>query len=145
MRISDWSSDVCSSDLDIPEIGDYFKVDLGRESFIVVRNGPGDHDIAAYYNVCPHRGNRIAHGDFGSVGSDGCFRCDFHGWRFGIDGSNVEIRDEIRSEEHTSELQSLMRTPSAIYCWNKKTQDDSYNYHHHYDINDIERKHTTQI
>src|SRR3546814_898732 len=80
---------------DIPEIGDYFKVDLGRESFIVVRNGPGDHDIAAYYNVCPHRGNRIAHGDFGGVGSDGCFRCDFHGWRFGIDGSNVEIRDEI--------------------------------------------------
>src|SRR3546814_9649757 len=95
MRISDWSSDVCSSDLDIPEIGDYFKVDLGRESFIVVRNGPGDHDIAAYYNVCPHRGNRIAHGDSGSVGSDGCFRCDFHGWRFGIDGSTVEIRDEI--------------------------------------------------
>src|SRR3546814_2380209 len=45
--------------------------------------------------LSPHRGNRIAHGDFGSVGSDGCFRCDFHGWRFGIDGSNVEIRDEI--------------------------------------------------
>jgi len=79
---------------DIPEVGDYFKVELGRESFIVVRNGPNEHDIGAYYNVCPHRGNRIANADFGRVGADGCFRCDFHGWRFGVDGSNVEIRDE---------------------------------------------------
>ncbi len=39
---------------DIPEVGDYFKVELGRESFIVVRNGPGETDIGAYYNVCPH-------------------------------------------------------------------------------------------
>ena len=80
---------------DIPAVGDYFKVDLGRESFIVVRTGPDTRDIAAYYNVCPHRGNRIAHGDFGSVGADGCFACDFHGWRFGMDGRNVEIRDEM--------------------------------------------------
>jgi carnitine monooxygenase subunit len=79
---------------DIPEIGDYFKADLGPESFIIVRNGPGDDGVAAYFNVCPHRGNRIVHSDFGSVGNDNCFRCDFHGWRFGIDGSNVEIRDE---------------------------------------------------
>jgi phenylpropionate dioxygenase-like ring-hydroxylating dioxygenase large terminal subunit len=80
---------------DIPSVGDYFKVDHGRESFIVVRTGEGPDDIAAYYNVCPHRGNRIAHSDFGAVSDDGCFRCDFHGWRFGIDGSNMEIRDEI--------------------------------------------------
>src|SRR3546814_10793208 len=26
-----------------------------------------------------------------------------------------------RSEEHTSELQSLMRISSAVYCWKKKT------------------------
>src|SRR3546814_2699219 len=27
-----------------------------------------------------------------------------------------------RSEEHTSELQSLMRISYAVFCWNKKTQ-----------------------
>src|SRR3546814_5020311 len=27
---------------------------------------------------------------------------------------------EIRSEEHTSELQSLMRTSYAVFCFNKK-------------------------
>jgi len=80
---------------DIPEVGDYFKVELGRESFIVLRNGPGETEIGAYYNVCPHRGNRIAHSDFGRVSEDGCFRCDFHGWRFDLHGKNVEIRDEL--------------------------------------------------
>ena len=84
---------------DVPEIGDWFKADYGRESFIIVRNGAGDDGIAAYFNVCPHRGNRIVHSDFGSVGGTGegscIFTCDFHGWKFGLDGKNVEIRDEM--------------------------------------------------
>jgi len=79
---------------DIPEVGDYFSFSLGPESFIVVRTGPEEQDVAAYYNVCPHRGNRIAHTPFGSVGANGCFQCDFHGWQFGIDGKNIKIRDE---------------------------------------------------
>src|SRR3546814_6111414 len=29
---------------------------------------------------------------------------------------------KIRSEEHTSELQSLMRTSYAVFCWKKKTK-----------------------
>src|SRR3546814_2173036 len=29
-------------------------------------------------------------------------------------------RDQLRSEEHTSELQSLMRTPYAVLCLKKK-------------------------
>src|SRR3546814_4073142 len=33
---------------------------------------------------------------------------------------NVEAR--LRSEEHTSELQSLMRTSYAVYCLKKKTR-----------------------
>src|SRR3546814_7410140 len=31
------------------------------------------------------------------------------------------MRDSVRSEEHTSELQSLMRNWNAVFCWNKKT------------------------
>src|SRR3546814_2880829 len=33
-----------------------------------------------------------------------------------------EIGDVIRSEEHTSELQSLMRISSAVFCLKKKTK-----------------------
>src|SRR3546814_3783885 len=32
------------------------------------------------------------------------------------------IEPEERYEEHTSELQSLMRTPLAVFCLKKKTQ-----------------------
>src|SRR3546814_2666671 len=34
----------------------------------------------------------------------------------------TQINPDIRSEEHTSELQSLMRSSYAVFCWNKKKQ-----------------------
>src|SRR3546814_3993388 len=42
-------------------------------------------------------------------------------------------RIAVRSEEHTSELQSLMRTSYAVFCLNKKKKEDlqmmlPYNY-----------------
>jgi phenylpropionate dioxygenase-like ring-hydroxylating dioxygenase large terminal subunit len=79
---------------DIPNVGDYLRYNLGKESFIVVRTGPNNDDVKAFYNVCPHRGNRIVHDDFGHV-TNGCFTCDFHGWKYNLDGTNREIRDEI--------------------------------------------------
>src|SRR3546814_7537016 len=33
-----------------------------------------------------------------------------------------DVKREERSEEHTSELQSLMRTSYAVLCWKKKKQ-----------------------
>jgi phenylpropionate dioxygenase-like ring-hydroxylating dioxygenase large terminal subunit len=78
---------------DVPNVGDYLRYELGRESFVIVRAAPGEHGVKAYYNVCPHRGNRLVHGDFGHV-SDNCFSCDFHGWKFDVNGCNREIRDE---------------------------------------------------
>lgn len=79
---------------DIPEVGDYLRFNLGKESFIVVRTGKGAKDIKAFYNVCPHRGNRLVHNDFGHT-ANACFTCDFHGWKYNFDGSNKEIRDEV--------------------------------------------------
>src|SRR3546814_1281712 len=35
-------------------------------------------------------------------------------------GSHVRWRRSVRSEEHTSELQSLMRLSYAVFCLNKK-------------------------
>src|SRR3546814_8823955 len=45
------------------------------------------------------------------------------------------VEDEgLRSEEHTSELQSLMRNSYAVFCWQKKTMqtehEDSYTKRH---------------
>src|SRR3546814_5442409 len=38
-----------------------------------------------------------------------------------VRGDPVDDRKEIRSEEHTSELQSLMRISYAVFCLKKKT------------------------
>src|SRR3546814_5279372 len=38
---------------------------------------------------------------------------------------------EIRSEEHTSELQSLMRISSAVFCWKKKYQPSPLHFNHY--------------
>ncbi|MEM6818904.1 MAG: aromatic ring-hydroxylating dioxygenase subunit alpha [Pseudomonadota bacterium] len=74
---------------DIPEDGDFFVFSFGREEFIVVRQE--DESIKAFYNVCPHRGNRVCLARSGAAAS---FACSFHGWRFDIDGSLDQITDE---------------------------------------------------
>src|SRR3546814_6435727 len=50
------------------------------------------------------------------------------------------IRAANRSEEHTSELQSLMRISYAVFCLKKKTHHNNYNTPH----NDLLYKHTIQ-
>jgi phenylpropionate dioxygenase-like ring-hydroxylating dioxygenase large terminal subunit len=100
---------------DIPKVGDYFKYDLGRESFIVVRSKPDR--IQAFYNVCPHRGNQLVTADFGSVSQN--IRCSFHGWRFGLDGSNIEVRDrETFRPECLVDAENLRLKEVACDSWN---------------------------
>jgi carnitine monooxygenase subunit len=101
---------------DLPEIGDYFSVDMGRESFVVARHGKCAEDVHAFYNVCPHRGNQLVQNEFGHV-NGGCFQCDFHGWQFRLDGSNAKIRDEtIFRPEAIAHRPGL--TPVRCEVWN---------------------------
>src|SRR3546814_4538185 len=82
---------------------------LFRSSIIVIRTSPTE--IKAYHNVCPHRGRQLAEG----CGRTKMFKCRFHGWEFDLDGN--------RSEEHSSELQSLMRISYAVFCLKKKNNE----------------------
>jgi phenylpropionate dioxygenase-like ring-hydroxylating dioxygenase large terminal subunit len=75
---------------DIPQPGDWFRFDVGKESFIVTRTGPGAADIRAFYNVCHHRGNRLVFADFGHAEH---FTCMFHSWQWNIDGTLNRITD----------------------------------------------------
>src|SRR3546814_9946362 len=104
MRISDWSSDVCSSDLK-KALGFHFvAIDEVIDQF-------GRVILAAQRNLL----HRVRH--------------DLHKRRRWqpvegvLDGAAVvpfTFRQFGRSEEHTSELQSLMRTSSAVFCLKKK-------------------------
>lgn len=74
---------------DIPQPGDFFTHDLGKESFLITRDSTGA--IRAYYNVCLHRGNRLKHMQgFGHAAS---FQCTYHHWEWDIDGSVKRIPD----------------------------------------------------
>src|SRR3546814_3522599 len=94
MRISDWSSDVCSSDL-VNSIMVAIKAGI---LLIFVAIGVSAIDPANWVPFIPPN-----EGGF-SYGWPGVFRA------------------ASRSEEHTSELQSLMRISYAVFCLKKKIQ-----------------------
>src|SRR3546814_5569769 len=116
MRISDWSSDVCSSDL-----SDHQHL-LGR----------GELSLCSRSRLWGHQGLCAP------VLALPAFRppregCACHLDRAGACRDRVHARPipagrkRRRSEEHTSELQSLMRISYAVFCLkkkkNKKKQD----------------------
>src|SRR3546814_8136257 len=95
MRISDWSSDVCSSD-------------LGSEcsSLLCVPDG---------WNSRPHLPMQTDH----PASNDP--RKPVLAVRLPGGGLSTRTGIVMRSEEHTSELQSLMRISYAVFCLKKKT------------------------
>src|SRR3546814_5747327 len=135
MRISDWSSDVCSSDLWCAE-----RVDGAGDVEGHRRAGDpgGVGRIRARGEVCQRTVLEL--GD--DLLDDRVVTVTF----VGLDGGQGRVRDEPmmpvgreqlallgairgqrlepldpRSEEHTSELQSLMRISYAVFCLTKKT------------------------
>src|SRR3546814_3892834 len=95
MRISDWSSDVCSSDL---KTGQFSAGEAGWRienisSDKIMPNYFFDQSELAWYTAC---------------------------WMAILKMSMDQVAS-LRSEEHTSELQSLMRISYAVFCLKKKT------------------------
>src|SRR3546814_7357381 len=111
MRISDWSPDVCSADLAVD--ANQFSAEIDQRTARVAgidgRIGLDEAPIAldsqssasqrADNSRChrPSEAERVAHGD------------------------------DVRSEEHTSELQSLMRISYAVFCLKKKNRKQNQN------------------
>src|SRR3546814_7033388 len=118
MRISDWSSDVCSSDLRGLQLGGGHRRDIVRPDRrpddprrIGRRLTPLDRiDITHAVDHAPDRGvfavkfqHRLKHDE------------------------ELAVRAVLtRSEEHTSELQSLMRISYAVFCLKKKKKNTTH-------------------
>lgn len=72
---------------EVAQPGDYVTYNIADDSIIITRAKDGT--IRAYHNVCPHRGRRLADG----CGRASQFRCQYHGWSFGLDGRNIQVQD----------------------------------------------------
>src|SRR3546814_8608950 len=113
MRISDWSSDVCSSDLCQSRV----KVDSARWTDARRGSGTASHSRK---EMC----SRTSHGVIttgtlvDSKSSAGVAASGLKGTTRGVHG----CAGTPRSEEHTSELQSLMRISYAVFCLKKTKQ-----------------------
>ena len=70
-------------DSEIPEPGDWVSRRLGLEPVIMVRDR--DKGIRVLANRCAHRGTTLCHAASGRGAR--AFRCTFHGWSYGLDGS----------------------------------------------------------
>src|SRR3546814_1535859 len=128
MRISDWSSDVCSSDLSASPSAAIAGIAAGRQSNNINKNDcryrisvllleehaqcvciVGLHDRDQFPTLCAELvelGLR-ALGELAAEQLVGQF--------------HHLVLPAFRSEEHTSELQSLMRISYAVFCLKKKT------------------------
>src|SRR3546814_6344546 len=148
MRISDVSSDVCSSDLTSNGTFQLHSIQVGALAFTPGNNKQdgvreGDRPYASLLYVANGRsyvrdaGRTVYHTSL-SVGLLGTqivpeFQDAFHsaigankpkGWDHQISDSGEPT---IRSEEHTSELQSLMRISYAVFCLKKKKENKKNN------------------
>jgi len=63
--------------------GDFFTLELQGEPLLLVRGAAGQ--LHGFYNVCRHRAGPAAEG----CGSRKLFRCSYHGWTYGLDGTLI--------------------------------------------------------
>src|SRR3546814_2112242 len=105
MRISDLSSDVCSSDLTV-------RIDRAQVaddmSFLLAACAADDTEKALRW--LPGEGAALL-ADLGGIDEV---------WDDWLAAERARRHEGIRSEEHTSELQSLMRISYAVFCLKKK-------------------------
>src|SRR3546814_4037218 len=108
MRIIDWISDVCSSDLAVVAVARQ----AARQPAPQPGAGGDDRAVRARLAAGAARAGMDAVGTVDAAGG---------ATDRGADGTARQAaRTALRTEEHTSELQSLMRISYAVFCLKKK-------------------------
>jgi len=103
---------------ELEEAGDIVRHNFGKESVIMVKQEDGS--VRAFYNTCPHRGNRLILGEETSVPR---ITCGYHNWTFDLDGTLAKVQDPDDFEGgnpcgrvHLAELRCDTWGPFVFWC-----------------------------
>src|ERR1700690_2016535 len=91
--------------------GDFFTTELLGEPLLLVRGLQGE--LRGFYNVCRHRAGPPAEG----CGSRKLFRCSYHGWTYGLDGSLISA-PEFEGQQDFSPSDFALRPVCAAEWFN---------------------------
>ncbi len=109
---------------EIPDSGDWTLYEGHGESVVATRQSDGA--VAAFHNVCMHRGVRLTHGE-----TSGCtrrFTCPYHGWVYDTKGALVGMPDR---EDFSPDLVTGQTMPKiaaaewAGFVWINLAGDDA--------------------
>src|SRR3546814_2239030 len=127
MRISDWSSDVCSSDLrhphrNPPETAAPRRAPAQEHTAVAVRADPPNQTQPSSLpiHMVPPQGRSAKR----------AIEFNLHILGQAFENLRHQALVKVRSEEHTSELQSLMRISYADSCSQKTHNTTNTNQHH---------------
>jgi phenylpropionate dioxygenase-like ring-hydroxylating dioxygenase large terminal subunit len=97
---------------EIPEARDFVEYEFLDQSVVVVRTE--DLGVTAFQNACRHRGVKVVEGS-GTCARG--FRCPFHGWCYGPDGTNTAVTQRRTFAEHNLIEEDLDLTPVRCEVW----------------------------
>src|SRR3546814_10156485 len=115
MRISDWSSDVCSSDLggyaNLHQVHSWTHDFMGRSPWAKKYAETADRigDALEFMGAC-------------GINAESVPQLSQTQFYTSHEALLLRYEQALRSEEHTSELQSLMRISYAVFCLKKQKQ-----------------------
>src|SRR3546814_9481221 len=121
MRISDWSSDVCSSDLGAPPVS---RSCAGAHSGATASPAKRRAQVRSCIDKRRARGVSTAVAVADRIAA------------LAAEGAPRHLRTR-RSEEHTSELQSLLPISYAVFCFKTHNSQNNTCYNIHHTISDL--------
>ena len=98
---------------EIPAPGDFVEYEIFDQSIAVVHTP--DRGVVAFQNACRHRGVKVVEGR-GNCGDRG-FRCPFHGWCYGPDGTNTAVTQRRIFSDHNLVPEDLDLVPVRCEVW----------------------------
>ncbi|MDR7330088.1 benzoate 1,2-dioxygenase large subunit [Corynebacterium guangdongense] len=94
----------------IPNVGDYFTTNIGRQPVMITRSKDGN--LNCLINSCSHRGAMLCRK---KTDNRTTLTCPFHGWTFSNDGSLLKAKDEANGAYpenfNTNGSHNLRRVP----------------------------------